>query len=247
MSCHDFKRMNNCRPDWSACSQPCFVVQPGTAGPRGVRGPTGPRGEQGPAGPTGKAATIVVRNTITGDPGTQASVTNLGKDDAAELVFVIPAGAKGEQGIMGPTGPAGNTVLAYGSLMGNSIELPGANSEAVPFDAVGPLSESITSSQTGNELIIGKNGIYQITVSITAEATVNPDTEQPYLDAFLMVNDAPLFGNTSSALRIANRSSSTYTVQSALAAGDKIGVSISTRSPTLGYMNRSLTVVQLSN
>lgn len=48
-------------------------------------------------------------------------------------------------------------------------------------------------------------------------------------------------------LRYLYRSSSTFVVQAALAAGDEVGVSIISDFPVLGYMNRSLTIVQLNN
>ena len=66
-------------------------------------GPTGPTGPTGPAG-----ATITVGTTTTTEPGTNASVTNVGTPSNAILDFNIPAGATGPigpQGIQGPTGP----------------------------------------------------------------------------------------------------------------------------------------------
>ena len=68
-----------------------------------VIGPTGPTG---PAGP----ATITVGDTITGEPGSLASVENLGTDENVVLEFTIPSGATGPtgpEGVIGPTGPAG--------------------------------------------------------------------------------------------------------------------------------------------
>lgn len=94
--------------------------------------------------------------------------------------------------------------------------------------------------------MIGESGVYQITLSVTAEAPVVPSADQPYLDAILTVNGAPMFGNTSTSLRIANRSSSTFVVQAPLTTGDEVGASISTIYPTLGYMNRSLSIIELS-
>lgn len=49
-------------------------------------------------GPPGKAATVQVGTTTTGDPGTQASVANVGDENAAILNFIIPAGATGPTG-----------------------------------------------------------------------------------------------------------------------------------------------------
>ena len=123
--------------------------------------------------------------------------------------------------------------------------MPGSALTKVPFSVSGPLLD-ITVSSTGSELVLGKSGIYQITVSINAEATENPDADQPYLLAIITVNGNPIFGDTSTYFRIANRSSSTFVAQASLLAGDQIGVSISTEFPILGYMNRTLTVVQLS-
>lgn len=138
-------------------------------------------------------------------------------------------------------------VLAFGSLRGSSVETPGATLTPVPFSVVGPLSDHITVSLSGNELVVGASGIYQITISINAEATAEPDPDQPYLNAIITVNGTPIFGDTTTFFKISNRSSATFVAQAALAAGDEVGVSISTDSLVLGYMNRSLTIVQLSS
>ena len=137
--------------------------------------------------------------------------------------------------------------MAFGSLRGSSVETPGETFEPVPFSVVGPLSDTITVSLSGNELVVGESGIYQITISVNAEATVNPDSDQPYLEAIITVNGTPIFGDTTTFFKISNRSSSTFIVQASLTVGDEVGVSISTDFPVLGYMNRSLTIVQLSN
>ena len=65
-----------------------------------VIGATGPTGPQGPA-------TITVGTTTTGDPGTAATVTNVGTDENVILEFSIPAGIDGSTGPTGPTGPTG--------------------------------------------------------------------------------------------------------------------------------------------
>ena len=74
-----------------------------------IVGPTGPTGPQGPA-------SIAVGVTTTTDPGTNASVTNVGTDDNVILNFNIPKGEigpigpqgiPGTEGPMGPTGPQG--------------------------------------------------------------------------------------------------------------------------------------------
>lgn len=101
-------------------------------------------------------------------------------------------------------------------------------------------------SLTGNELVVGESGVYQVTISINAEATVEPDPTDPFLTAILTVNGEPMFGDTTTFFNIPNRSSSTFVAQVPLTAGDAVGASISTDALSLGYMNRILTIVRLS-
>lgn len=101
---------------------PRYVV-----GPRGATGATGPIGPTGPAG--GDADTIVVADTITGDPGTPASVTDEVIGTTHNLTFTIP------QGVTGPTGPAGEQgeVGATGPI--------GPTGETGPIGPTGPAGE----------------------------------------------------------------------------------------------------------
>ncbi len=222
-------RDNRCRPCPPPCPPSCpsgckgDPGEPGPAGPQGEPGPAGPQGEPGPAGPQGEPGPAGPQ----GVPG--------------------PAGPQGEAGPVGPQGGNGSAgyALAYGSLRGISIEIPGAAPTPVPFNSAGALS-NMSVSQSGNSLIVNETGVYQITISINAEATVDPDESQPYVNAFVTVNGTPIFGDITSYFDIANRSSSSFIVQGSLAAGDEIGVSASTNFLTLGYMNRSLTVIQIS-
>lgn len=55
----------------------------------------------GPQGPEGKAASVRVGDVTTGEPGTQAAVSNSGTENDAILDFVLPRGQ------IGPTGPSG--------------------------------------------------------------------------------------------------------------------------------------------
>ncbi|SEO76918.1 Collagen triple helix repeat-containing protein [Propionispora vibrioides] len=186
----------------------------------------------------------------TGDPGATGITGATGVTGATGDPGAIGAtGATGVTGVTGATGVTGEVVLAFGSLRGSSVETPGATLTSVPFNVVGPLSDTITVSLSGNELVVGESGIYQITVSINAEATTDPDPDpdQPYLNAIITVNGTPLFGDTTTFFKISNRSSSTFVAQASLTAGDEVGASISTDFPILGYMNRSLTIIQLSN
>ena len=213
----------------------------GVAGPEGPTGPTGPTGAAGLEGPTGPTGP-------TGAAGLEGPTGPTGPTGAAGLEGPTgPTGPTGAAGLEGPTGPTGEVVLAFGSLRGNSVETPGATLTPVPFSVVGPLSDTVTVSVSGNELVAGESGIYQITISINAEATTDPDPDEPYLNAIITVNGTPIFGDTTTFFKISNRSSSTFVVQASLTAGDEVGASISTDFPVLGYINRSLTIIQLSD
>lgn len=63
----------------------------------------------GTDGRDGAAASVAVGTTTTGNPGTNASVTNSGTSSAAVLNFTIPRGAKGDKGDKGDTGATGAT------------------------------------------------------------------------------------------------------------------------------------------
>lgn len=79
----------------------------GAQGPQGEKGDKGADGAPGVQGEAGMAATISVGIVSTGEPGTQASVTNAGTDSTAVLNFVIPRGENGETGAKGETGATG--------------------------------------------------------------------------------------------------------------------------------------------
>ena len=79
----------------------------GDKGDPGAKGDKGADGAPGVQGEAGMAATISVGIVSTGEPGTQASVTNAGTDSTAVLNFVIPRGEKGETGAKGDTGATG--------------------------------------------------------------------------------------------------------------------------------------------
>lgn len=68
----------------------------------------GPPGPQGPKGDTGAAATVTVGTVTTGEPGTDAIVTNSGTENAAVLNFTIPKGETGAVGAVGTQGPKGD-------------------------------------------------------------------------------------------------------------------------------------------
>ena len=161
--------MNNkyCKPTVNKCRDKIYVI--GTPGPRGRDG----------------AATIRIGNTTTGDPGTNATVTNSGTDENVVLNFTIPrgaTGAQGAQGIQGPAGPQGErgpqgdpgqtgpqgpagpaAIAVYGAKRdsaGNDITLTSNVVSNVPLAITGPLA-GIT-GETTNALTITEDGTYKI-------------------------------------------------------------------------------------
>ena len=100
-----------------------FTIPSGVQGPAGAAGSRGPQGEQGPKGDPGSTglqgtpglaginglnSTVVITNTITGEPGSVAAVTNLGTPSLAILKFTIPQGMSGTNGLNGSPGPQGS-------------------------------------------------------------------------------------------------------------------------------------------
>lgn len=73
-------------------------LRAGPAGPQGPMGPQGPVGIQGPVGPSGPpgvADTIIIGTVTTGEPGTNASVTDVTGSPNHVLNFIIPRGFDG--------------------------------------------------------------------------------------------------------------------------------------------------------
>lgn len=141
---------------------------------QGIVGPTGP------AGP----ATITIGNVITGDAGTQASVTNSGSLENVVLNFTIPrgntgaegpqgeqgiqgpqgiAGPAGPQGEQGPTGPTGPAFSTYGrkyNTTTDTLTLETNVSQNIPLGSTGPTNNITTGTQ--NALTITETGVYQV-------------------------------------------------------------------------------------
>lgn len=70
----------------------------GAQGLKGDKGDKGDTGAQGLQGIAGTAATITIGSVTTGEPGTNASVTNSGTSTNAILNFTIPRGNPGADG-----------------------------------------------------------------------------------------------------------------------------------------------------
>lgn len=96
---------------WETDTDPATWVDTGT-----IRGPEGPEGPAGQDGAAGSAATIAVDNTVTGPPGSDASVINVGTSSAASLVFTIPKGEKGDPGQNGTGAGTVTDVTVTGPL-----------------------------------------------------------------------------------------------------------------------------------
>ena len=87
----------------------------------GVNGTDGEAGPQGIPGKDGNAATIQIGTVQTGEPDTQASVSNSGNENNAVLDFVIP---RGEAGLQGPKGETGDSYFKGLDLSEGTIENP---------------------------------------------------------------------------------------------------------------------------
>lgn len=172
----------------------------GPAGPQGAQGPkgdTGDPGPQGPAGqdgqpgPAGQAATITVGNTTTGEPGTQAQVTNTGTENAAIFNFTIPQGvqgpkgdtgpqgepgAKGDTGPQGESGPQGDT--GPEGPQGPQGE-PGPQGDTGPEGPQGPQGEPGPQGDPGEQGPQGETGPagQAATITIGTTTTGEPGTE----------------------------------------------------------------------
>ena len=155
----------------------------GPQGPQGVPGADGKTGPQGPAGPgvatggttgqvlakksntnydtewinptSGGTVSVNVGETLTGDPGTNASVTNSGNETNVLLNFTIPRGKTGPQGPQGvpgadgktgPQGPAGPGVAAGGTTGQVLVKKSNANYDTewinpLPYVPIGGIIE----------------------------------------------------------------------------------------------------------
>lgn len=68
----------------------------------------------------GTAATITIGTVTTGEAGSEASVENVGTEQAAILNFIIPKGDKGNTGAQGVKGDTGKPGCSF-EVVGTSL------------------------------------------------------------------------------------------------------------------------------
>ncbi|CAI3951293.1 unnamed protein product, partial [Commensalibacter communis] len=73
----------------------------GIQGEKGDKGDKGDQGDKGDKGDQGQAATITIGTVTTGEPETDAIVTNVGDENNTRLNITIPKGQKGDKGDQG--------------------------------------------------------------------------------------------------------------------------------------------------
>lgn len=230
-----------------------------------IVGPTGPTGPQGPA-------SIAVGVTTTTDPGTNASVTNVGTNDNVILNFNIPSGETGPigpqgipgtegptgptgpqglqglQGIQGPTGPTGPTAIeTYGRKYNTStdnISLETNIAQNIPLGNNGPTNNITTVTQ--NTLTITENGVYLVEYGFSGSSSTNAT-----LTVEVNQNANAISGTSIVKTVTANNNTdfNSSTINS-FAVGDEIGLSIkssttATITPANGT-NAYLNIVRIS-
>lgn len=116
-----------------------------------VSGADGADGKDGAPGADGKdgAATVQIGTVTTGAAGSQASVTNVGADNAAILNFTIPRGDTGKQGIQGEA-----ATIAIGQVLTGE---PGTNASVENVGTANAAILNITIPR-GNPGTDGTNG-----------------------------------------------------------------------------------------
>lgn len=145
--CDDICVIPACRPHNNCCCK-C---------PTGATGATGPTG---PTGSTGIAETITIRNTTTGEPGTNASVTDVTGSPNHVLDFVIPKGFDGKDGATGPTGQCECACKSKGELIENGGMEEINDEKPLDWDFINP--DGITSNDSQGRV---HSGNYSVNIS----------------------------------------------------------------------------------
>lgn len=106
-------------------------------------------------------AQVSVVSTTTSDPGTNASVVNIGTPGNARLQFTIPRGdvgpqgATGAQGIQGETGPAGADSTVPGPPGADGVVQSLVAGSNITIDATDPANPIINSTASGSGDVVG--------------------------------------------------------------------------------------------
>lgn len=116
--------------------------------------PVNIKGEQGKHGKDGAAATVAIGTVTTGEPGTTASVTNVGTDTAAVLDIMIPRGDKGTDG----TG-AGDVVAAAANTFTATNTFNGVLKTKSDMQAVGALPTVLQRGDSNIQTYTLNNGL----------------------------------------------------------------------------------------
>lgn len=116
--------------------------------------PKGHDGTNGIDGTDGTAATIAIGTVTTGEPGSNASVTNVGTDTAAVLNISIPRGDKGVDG----TG-AGDVIAAADNTFTATNTFDGILKTKSDMQAVGSLPTVLQRGDSNIQTYTLKNGL----------------------------------------------------------------------------------------
>lgn len=119
----------------------------------------GTSGLDGPPGATGAAGTIAIGAVTTGQPGTPASVVNIGTNNAAILNITIPAGEAGTDGAT----PSGLDTSTDGLIIDNGLvqQLP---SWWPPIHTFNPVS----ATNNGVTIVFAKDAAGNVVVTVDA-------------------------------------------------------------------------------
>ena len=143
--------------------------------------PQGIAGTPGQDGQDGQAATVTVGSTTTGNPGTNASVTNSGTSSAAILDFTIPRGADGVDGQDGSDGAPGQAATI---TVGSTTTLPAGSSATVTNSgttSAAVLDFGIPQGQPGETPTITDRPVFKNMTDWLTSWTVNYTYNKPQL------------------------------------------------------------------
>ena len=157
------------------------------------------KGKQGDKGEKGDNATVDVNSTNTGDPGTDALVSNSGSIQNVKLDFTIPRGDQGIQGIQGPIGPGGG--IGPQGPKGDK----GDTGDAFEYEDFTPQQLEDLTGATGGVGPKGDKGDDgdAATVTLTSEVAVQKDeTIEQNRGEFTLTNSDPLAPNYTLSLEL---------------------------------------------